>query len=181
MIKQLGGWRTVSDDVRLRPLEREDLQFVHKLNINANIMSYWFEEPYEAFVELQDLYDKHIHDQGERRFIVQKSAEMVGLVELVEIDYIHRRAEFQIIIDPRHQGHGYAKTATRLAMNYAFSILNLYKLYLIVDKNNERAIHIYQKAGFQIEGELIDEFFVDGEYHNAIRMCMFQPQYLEMD
>ncbi len=33
-------------------------------------MSYWFEEPYEAFVELQDLYDEHIHDQGERRFIV---------------------------------------------------------------------------------------------------------------
>lgn len=26
--------------------------------------------------------------------------EMVGIVELVEIDYIHRRAEFQIIIDP---------------------------------------------------------------------------------
>lgn len=171
----------MSDDVRLRPLEREDLQFVHKLNINANIMSYWFEEPYEAFVELQDLYDKHIHDQGERRFIVQKNSEMVGLVELVEIDYIHRRAEFQIIIDPRHQGHGYAKAATHLAMDYAFSILNLYKLYLIVDKNNEKAIHIYKKLGFQFEGELIDEFFVDGEYHNAIRMCMFQPQYLDID
>ncbi|MFO1442500.1 spermidine N1-acetyltransferase [Bacillus sp. Bva_UNVM-123] len=171
----------MSEVVKLRPLEREDLQFVHKLNINANIMSYWFEEPYEAFVELQDLYDKHIHDQGERRFIVEKTGEMVGLVELVEIDYIHRRAEFQIIIDPRHQGHGYAKYATRLAMNYAFSILNLYKLYLIVDKNNEKAIHIYQKLGFHFEGELIDEFFVDGEYHNAIRMCMFQHQFLGMD
>ena len=32
-----------------------------------------FEEPYEAFVELQDLYDKHIHDQSERRFIVEKT------------------------------------------------------------------------------------------------------------
>ena len=30
-------------------------------------MRYWFEEPYEAFVELSDLYDKHIHDQSERR------------------------------------------------------------------------------------------------------------------
>ena len=59
-------------------------------------MSYWFEEPYEAFEELQDLYDKHIHDQGERRFILEKDGEMVGLVELVEIDYIHRRADFQL-------------------------------------------------------------------------------------
>ena len=83
-------------------------------------MSYWFEEPYEAFVELQDLYDKHIHDQSERRFIVEKDNEMVGLVELVEIDYIHRRTEFQIIIDPSYQGYGYAAEATRLAMDYAF-------------------------------------------------------------
>ncbi len=49
--------------VRLRPLEREDLRFVHQLDNNASVMRYWFEEPYEAFVELSDLYDKHIHDQ----------------------------------------------------------------------------------------------------------------------
>lgn len=171
----------MSEIVKLRPLERVDLEFVHKLNINANVMSYWFEEPYEAFVELQDLYDKHIHDQGERRFIVESSGVTVGLVELVEIDYIHRRAEFQIIIDPKHQGRGYATAATKLAMKYAFSVLNLYKLYLIVDKFNEKAIHIYKKLGFQFEAELIDEFFVDGEYHNAIRMCHFQHQFFEKE
>ncbi|MFT2588656.1 hypothetical protein ACMWPQ_29725, partial [Escherichia coli] len=32
--------------VRLRPLEREDLRFVHHLNNNATVMRYWFEEPY---------------------------------------------------------------------------------------------------------------------------------------
>ncbi|AZV45582.1 spermidine N1-acetyltransferase [Peribacillus asahii] len=168
------------EEVRLRPLEREDLKFVHKLNNNAKIMSYWFEEPYEAFVELQDLFDKHIHNQGERRFILQQGTEILGLVELVEIDYIHRRAEFQIIIDPKYQGCGHSLTATRLAMNYAFFILNLHKLYLIVDKTNEIAIHVYQKAGFQIEGELQDEFFVAGKYHDALRMCIFQEQYIEM-
>lgn len=41
--------------VRLRPLEREDLRFVHQLDNNASVMRYWFEEPYEAFVELSDL------------------------------------------------------------------------------------------------------------------------------
>ena len=52
--------------VKLRPLEREDLRFVHQLDNNASVMRYWFEEPYEAFVELSDLYDKHIHDQSEK-------------------------------------------------------------------------------------------------------------------
>ncbi|MBC1420457.1 spermidine N1-acetyltransferase [Listeria seeligeri] len=171
----------MSGDLKLRPLEREDLKFVHRLNNDAKIMSYWFEEPYEAFVELQELYDKHIHDQSERRFILELDGQMVGLVELMEIDYIHRRTEFQIIIDPKFQGHGYAVSATKLAMKYAFHVLNMHKLYLVVDKVNEKAIHVYEKVGFIREGELIDEFFVDGTYHDAIRMCLFQHQYREMD
>jgi len=128
----------VGDGVKLRPLEREDLPFVHQLDNNASVMRYWFEEPYEAFVELSDLYDKHIHDQSERRFVVEHEGSKAGLVELVEI-----------------------------------------KLYLIVDKENEKAIHIYTRLGFKIEGELIHEFFINGEYRNTIRMCIFQHQYLE--
>lgn len=58
------------------------------------------------------------------------------------------------------------------------TVLNLYKLYLIVDKENEKAIHIYRKLGFSVEGELMHEFFINGQYRNAIRMCIFQHQYL---
>lgn len=174
----MSGGKTLPP-IKLRPLEREDLAFVHQLDNNASIMRYWFEEPYEAFVELNDLYSKHIHDQSERRFIVESDGTKVGLVELVEINHIHRRAEFQIIIAPNHQGQGFASRAAQLAMDYAFSVLNLYKLYLIVDKENKKAVHIYQKLGFHIEGDLIDEFFVNGEYRSAYRMCIFQPQYIE--
>ncbi|WP_130835440.1 spermidine N1-acetyltransferase [[Erwinia] mediterraneensis] len=165
--------------VKLRPLEREDLHFVHQLDNNASVMRYWFEEPYEAFVELSDLYNKHIHDQSERRFVVEHNGQKAGLVELVEINHVHRRAEFQIIIDPAHQGKGLASQAAKLAMEYGFSVLNLYKLYLIVDQENEKAIHIYSKLGFEIEGVLKHEFFINGEYRNTIRMCIFQHQYLE--
>lgn len=165
--------------LKLRPLEREDLRFVHQLDNNASVMRYWFEEPYEAFVELSDLYDKHIHDQSERRFVVEYEGSNAGLVELVEINHIHRRAEFQIIIAPDYQGKGLASKATQLAMEYGFSVLNLYKLYLIVDSENEKAIHIYSKLGFEIEGKLKQEFFINGSYRDTLRMCIFQPQYLE--
>lgn len=166
--------------IKLRPLERNDLHFVHQINNNSNIMRYWFEEPYEAYVELVQLYDRHIHDQSERRFIIENDAgDLVGLVELVEINYIHRRAEFQIIITPAWQGKGYALRATQLAIEYAFRVLNLYKLYLLVDKENYKAIHIYEQCGFICEGELIGEFFINGVYRNAMRMCLFQGAYLE--
>ena len=167
-----------AEHTKLRPLERADLQFVHQLDNNASVMRYWFEEPFATFSELQSLYDQHVHDQGERRFIVESDGERTGLVELVEIDHVHRRAEFQIIIAPEHQGRGLATRATRLAMEYGFKVLNLYKLYLIVDTENKKAIGIYTRMGFQTEGELKDEFFINGEYRSALRMRLFQHEYL---
>jgi len=96
----------------------------------------------------------------------------------VDINHIQRRAEFQIIVAPGHQGKGYATMATNLAVDYAFTVLNLYKLSLIVDCENTRAIHVYRKLGFQDEGRLRHEFFVGGEYRDVFRMAMFQPDYL---
>ncbi len=164
--------------VTLRPLEREDLPFVHSLDNNVNVMRYWFEEPYEALVELEDIYEKHIHDQSERRFIVSLEGLNIGLVELVDIHQIHRNAEFQIIIAQEHQGHHYASEAAALAIDYSFRVLNLYKLYLIVDKENEKAIHIYEKLGFEVEGVLRREYYINGRYRDVIRMAIFRGDYL---
>ena len=164
--------------LRLRPLERSDLHFVHGLNNDAKIMRYWFEEPYETFSELSQLYDRHVHDLRERRFVaVDNNGTTVGLTELIELDYIHRRGEFVIIIAPDAQGRGFATGATGLAADYAFSVLNLRKLYLIVDVSNAAAIHIYEKCGFAREAELVEEFFGNGDYHNVYRMCMFQHDF----
>lgn len=172
--------------IRLRPLERGDLYFVHRLDNNANVMHYWFAEPVETFDELTHLYDEHIRDQRERRFVIEygsdeggKRNNIAGLVELVEIDHIHRRAEYQIIVAPDYQGKGIATRATELALEYGFSVLNLYKIYLIVDVENAGARHVYEKIGFQAEGTLRHEFFINGQYRDVTRMCLFQHEYLQ--
>ncbi|NHQ85482.1 spermidine N1-acetyltransferase [Iodobacter sp. HSC-16F04] len=168
----------MSSHLKLRPLERSDLRFAHELNNNAKIMRYWFEEPYETFSELTQLYDQHVHDVRERRFVaIDGNNEMAGFVELIELDYIHRRGEFQIMIAPDKQGKGYATEATLLAANYAFSVLNLRKLYLVVDVSNLAAVHIYEKCGFIKEAELVEEYFCNGSYHNVFRMRLFQHEF----
>jgi len=165
----------MSSDIKLRALERTDLRFIHQLNNNHTIMGYWFEEPYESFDELEALYSKHIHDKTERRFIAEDLAKhTVGLVELVEINSIHRSAEFQIIIAPEYQGKGYASTLINKALHYAFTILNLHKVYLHVAIENEKAIHLYQKCGFIEEGHLVEEIFINGEYRDVKRMYILQ-------
>lgn len=165
--------------IKLRALEKEDLPFIHKLNNNRSIMNYWFEEPYESFDELQDLYNEHIHDNSERRFIaINEDREPIGLVELIEIDYLHRNTEFTIIISPEHQGNGYARALIHSAMDYAFSILNLHKVYLHVALENEKATHLYKTCGFIEEGHLVQEIFTSGRYSDVLRMYILQEHFL---
>ncbi|CED57046.1 spermidine N1-acetyltransferase [Aliivibrio wodanis] len=170
----------MDNQIRLRALEQTDLRFIHQLNNNRSIMSYWFEEPYESYYELEDLFRKHIHDNTERRFIAENEGQQsIGLVELVEINSIHRNAEFQIIIAPDFQGYGYARSLIHKALNYAFTILNLHKVYLHVAVNNEKAIYLYETCGFMEEGHLVKEIFVNGEYSDVKRMYIIQNTYLE--
>ena len=64
------------------------------------------------------------------------------------------------------------------ALNYAFTILNLHKVYLHVAVNNDKAIYLYEACGFVEEGHLIKEIFVNGQYCDVKRMYLLQDDYL---
>src|SRR5699024_8919510 len=165
----------MSDNLNLRVFEKTDLDFLHRLYNNPEIMAYWFEDPFYSKSALETSFEKNLNNPRIKSFILQNNDEMVGLIQFFFIDYIyckslffidhiHRKTEFAIIIDPLQQDKGYALKATSLALDYAFRTLNLNKLYLYVDAINEKAIHIYNKAGFIKEATLKDEFFVNGAY-----------------
>lgn len=168
------------EHLRLRAYELEDIDFIHELVNNPEIMAYWFEEPYYPKAILEERFQKEKSNSNVRSFILTNGAEQLGLVQLIDINYVHRKAEFAIMIDPKQQGKGYASIATRLAMDYAFTVLNLHKLYLYVDEENEKAIHVYKKCGYQLMATLQEEFFVKGSYHNVIVMNIFQRDYFDL-
>jgi diamine N-acetyltransferase len=165
--------------LKLRALERQDLAFLHRLHNSFQNMSYFFEEPFETLRELEDLYEKHVHNQTERRFVLEEVVEgqSVGVLSLIEIDDINRKCEIDIIIDERFQGRGYGKDGFTLGVKYAFDILNIYKVYLILLPGNFPGLKIYQYVGFKKEATLKREFYRNGEYVNVHRMCMFESQW----
>jgi len=170
----------MQEQLSLRAYELTDTDFIHGLVNNPDIMAYWFEEPHHSKAKLEEKFLKEKDNPHLRSFILTKAEEQLGLVQLIDIDYRHRKAEFAIMIDPKQQGNGYAPIATRLAMDYAFTVLNLHKLYLYVDEENEKAIHVYEKCGYQTIATLQEEFFVKGSYHNVVVMNMFQRDYFRL-
>ena len=173
------GQHMVADpSIRLRPLEREDLPFIHQLDNNASVMRYWFEEPYEAFVELTDLYDKHIHDQSERRFTLSTTGPRSGWSNLSRSITSTAGPNFRSSSHPRIKGSATRRRpfCSSWTMRLRCSIsINCTSSW---NTENKKAIHVYKKLGFEVEGELKHEFFSNGEYRNALRMCTFQTDYL---
>lgn len=170
----------MQEQLRLRTYELEDNAFIHNLVNDSNIMSYWFEEAHFSKALLDEQFQKNLDDKNTRKFILTKGEEQLGLVTLYDINYIHGKAEFAIMIDPKQQGNGYAPLATKLAMDYAFKTLNLHKLYLYVDEINEKAIHVYKKCGYETVATLPEEFFVNGAYHNVVIMNVYKRDYFRM-
>lgn len=172
----LGG--IIMTEIRLRTFEEEDLPFMHNLFNDREVMSYWFEEAYYPKTSLKEMFQKYGDNPNTRSFIIAKDNEQIGLVQFMFIDTVSRNAEYAIMIDPSKQGKGYAHHATKQAIEYAFNVLNLHKLYLWADEENEKAINIYKKHGFKVDCIIHEHFFVNGYYHNAVVMDIFQRDYL---
>ncbi|MEJ8777543.1 GNAT family N-acetyltransferase [Pseudogracilibacillus sp. ICA-222130] len=169
----------MEETFKLRPVEQEDSHFLHRLFNDQEVVKFWFVEPFYSVQKIKNIVEESLKDRENRRFIFQNDKEKLGYITLYNIEEVHGKAEFAIMIDPIQQGKGYAKIATKLAIDYAFRVLNLRKLYLIVDATNIIARKVYEKMGFVEEAVLKEEYFVDGEYHDAIHMSIFQRDYFK--
>lgn len=98
--------------------------------------------------------------------IETKSEEIhIGNVWLTNIDQRHRKAEIQIMIGASEdQSRGAGSEAIRLITEYAFSYLNLHKVYAYVLSLNPRAKKAFEKCGFSLEGTLRKDRWSDNQY-----------------
>jgi len=167
------------DKLQLRPIEKEDLNFLHDMFNDEKMTNYWFIEPYFSKYKLEKRFEKSFESETMREFILTDGENNLGLISFYGIDQRNRNAEFAIMIHPDAQGNGYALPATKLAIDYAFRQLNLHKLYLVVAAPNVHAKRTYEKAGFKEEGIYKEEFFIDGQFHDGIHMGIFQRDYFQ--
>lgn len=100
-------------------------------------------------------------DRYDFMIILKETDELVGEVVLNEIDTINRNANIRIAIKgTKHRGKGYGTEAIRHMLRYGFETLKLHRIHLGVYAFNPRAIHVYEKIGFQREG--IERYSVYG-------------------
>lgn len=102
--------------------------------------------------------------------IVDKASdEAIGICGLVNVDQVHRHANFGIFIgDKACWNKGIGTEATQLILDHAFNNINLNNVSLEVYDFNQRAISCYEKVGFKYVGRRRKFIFKAGTYHDVL-------------
>lgn len=91
-----------------------------------------------------------------------KTGKHIGNIKIGNVNQHHKFADLGIIIGTREEwGKGYATEAIKLAVDYAFTQLKLYKLIAGVYANNLGSIKALEKVGFIKCGKHIDHCVFD--------------------
>lgn len=110
-------------------------------------------------------------------FVVEHENQLVGFLGAYGGSYRRNYHCAYIVIGIRKDftGQGIGRKLFEYLEQWAIDH-NLHRLELTVMAHNERAIHLYQKMGFQIEGIKRDSLYVRGKYVDEYYMAKILGQ-----
>lgn len=164
--------------LRLRKMSLEDVPIYHQWRNDMEVM--YFTNPaldVYTYADTESFVQAIIESHYAKSYVIEEweSEKPIGVTALTNIDYKNRNAECIIDIgDKNYWGKGFGREAFQLLLDYAFLEMNLHKVYLRVFSFNERAIRLYQKLGFQTEGELKEQIYRNGSWHGIVYMGLLK-------
>ena len=120
----------------------------------------------------------------EFNFVIElKDGKPVGMVSLVDVDTLHRRAEvgrFLIGEEAAVRGIPAAVEATKLLYEFAFDRLDLVRVYGTIASDNSAMYRWQVYMGMREEGRLRGHYFIAGHFQDAICMGLLQEEYRQL-
>ena len=158
------------NNIFLRALEPEDLEFIYKIENDESIWNVSnTQTPYSRFLIKQYLENAHqdIYEAKQLRLAIclNDSEKAVGLIDLFDFDPTNNRAGIGIIIHKESKReNGIGTEALQLLINYCFTHLQLNQLYANIGTENEISIALFTKFDFKLIGIKKQWYKVNNQY-----------------
>jgi diamine N-acetyltransferase len=172
-----------TENIRLRPLEPEDLEILY---LWENDVSVWSVSntivPYSRYALKRYLENSHkdIFETGQLRLMIEDKTnnKAIGTVDLFDFNPMHERIAFGVLIyAENNRRQGFATSALNLITDYCFNILHLHQVYCNVDENNIKSIKMLTNAGFDIAGTKKQWVKTNKGWQNEILFQKINPEF----
>jgi [ribosomal protein S5]-alanine N-acetyltransferase len=173
------------EHVYLRALEPEDAAHIHRWYEHADTARLMGEWPRSL---ARRRIDAETAIRGSGRdwfaFIICRleDDEPIGRADVFEVDRLNGSAGFGMAIgEHRRRGQGLGTDTVNTILDFCFGQLRLERVWLVTDSVNERAQHMYRKAGMVEEGRLRRAFYQDGLFQDDVRMAILRSDWEALD
>ena len=99
---------------------------------------------------------------------LESNLSLAGPIGIKEIDYVNKKANIGYWMGKQYQGKGIATECIKLAINYAFDILELEEISAYVFTDNNPSIRVLEKNRFVKTSEVNEYHPLSHRYRNSL-------------
>ena len=166
--------------VRLRAREPEDEPLLHAWFNDVDVTEHLsIRYPLSHAQEKAFIEANNAPSFAKTSFTIETLAagKAIGGIGLEQASPENRGAVLGIAIgDKEYWNGGYGTDAMRVMCRFGFEMMNLHRIQLDVYPVNERAVHVYEKLGFQHEGRLRQASDKFGVYRDLLVMGLLRGE-----
>jgi [ribosomal protein S5]-alanine N-acetyltransferase len=162
-----------SKNIYFKSLSLDDVQEIHgyasdkdvKRFIGWNLMHHLDEtrEHVETMIN-RELAGTHLYAS----VVLRSTQEIIGTIMLFNFDKEANHAEIGYVFHKEHWGKGYGTESVALTTDFAFKTLKLHKVNARVTDANIGSAKVLDKNGYVMEGQLKDQYFIEGKYFDSL-------------
>ncbi|KMJ44703.1 GNAT family N-acetyltransferase [Xenorhabdus khoisanae] len=166
-------------EIIIRATEPEDAEHYQRIYSHPDVYSNTLQRPCPSR-EMWKERLKAIKDQGDIEFVAEVNGKVVGTIGLFTHANPRRRhaVGIGIGVDAAYAGKGIGSKLMAFVIDYAFNWLGCIRIELEVFVDNEKAIALYTKFGFEVEGIRRMQSLKNGQYCDVMGMALINSRFL---
>ena len=165
-------------DITIRAASLCDAQGLFQIHAQPHVVKNTLQLPYPTQEMWHQRLSNEQNNQSSFRLVAEinkpeKPSQVIGNIvfEVLQNARLRHTLDFGMAVDINFSGLGVGTTLIAAMIDMADNWLNIRRIQLEVYRDNETAIALYKKFGFEVEGTRQDYAYRDGQYVDALLMA----------